>query len=521
MPETFGSGGGFVDFDGDGWLDVALVAGGVWPAQGPPIPALRLFRNNGDRTFLEVTERAGLGSISGYGFGIAAADYDNDGDEDIFLTTLAENMLFRNDGGVFSEVGKAAGLAGEANWSTAALVFDADRDGWLDIYVGNYVPWTPETDKWCTSDGETKDYCTPHQYEGEPGRFYRNNGDGTFSDRTHEAGLGESPGKTLGIAELDFNNDGWTDFVVANDTQRNLLYRNNRDGTFEEIGVESGVAFDNNGRARAGMGVDAAVLEGTGRSTIAIGNFSEEMVGLYTSIGNGLFRDQAPASGVGAPSYLTLTFGLFFFDADLDTHLDLLLANGHIIEHVDRMQESIAYRQPAQLFLGKGDGTFVPALVGEGVFAQELVARGAAYGDYDRDGDLDILVTENGGPAHLWRNERNPTVDGAVHFLRLHLVGSPRNPDALGARVVAISGNRRQERRVRTGSSYLSQLEKTITLGLGDATHVDTLHVYWPGGREDVFEGVQADQMLRLVEGQRKLEPYQNASTVLTSAGRE
>lgn len=508
MPETLGAGGGFVDVDGDGWLDVLLVAGATWPGHGAPVPALELYRNDGDGTFTRATEQAGLDRLTAYGFGIAAADYDNDGDQDVFLTTLGENRLLRNDGGVFTDVGREAGLADPAEWSTAALFFDADHDGWPDLYVGNYVPWTPETDKWCTSDGTTKDYCTPHQYEGTPGRFYRNNGDGTFTERTREAGFGGSPGKTLGVAALDYDGNGWTDVFVANDTERNLLYRNNGDGTFREVGVAAGVAFNENGRARAGMGVDAAVLDESGRPAIAVGNFSEEMVGLFRYMGHGLFRDQAPAARIGMPSFLSLTFGLFFFDADLDADLDLLLTNGHIIEHVERMQASITYRQPPQLFLNQGDGTFdLAANIEGGVFERKLVGRGAAYGDIDRDGDLDVLITENGGPVHLWRNEVIPRRQGDVHVLRVHLEGAPLNRDALGARLVAVAGGRRQEWFVRTGSSYLSQSEKTATFGLGAATRVDTLRVYWPGGRMEVFENVLADQEWRLVQGRGRLEP--------------
>ena len=508
MPETLGAGGGFVDYDGDGWVDVVLVAGGVWPEQATASgPALHLYRNNREGTFTRATEAAGLGTPTAYGFGVAAADYDNDGDEDIFLTTLAENLLFRNEGGVFTEVGPTGGLADHTAWSTAALFFDADRDGWVDLYVGNYVPWTPETDIWCTSDGATKDYCTPHQYEGTPGRFYRNNGDGTFAERTHEAGLDTNPGKTLGAAELDFNRDGWPDFAVANDTQRDLLYRNNGDGTFEDVGIASGVAFDRNGRARAGMGIDAGVVDASGEPTLFIGNFSDEMVGAYRHLGNGLFVDNGPASGVGLPSLRVLTFGLFLFDADLDADLDLVLANGHIIEHIERMQDGITYREPAQLFLNDGDGRFAQAAPAAGdAFEQTLVGRGAAYADYDRDGDLDVLLTENGGPARLWRNNLNPKARYDVHFLRIRLEGRQSNRDALGARVVAVVGGRRQERRVRTGGSYLSQSEKTITFGLGPATVIDTLRIYWPAGGEDIFQQVAVDQEVRLVEGQGILE---------------
>lgn len=516
MPETFGAGGGFTDYDGDGWLDVVLVGGGTW--DDASIPALELYRNNRDGTFTRVTEQAGLAGVSAYGFGVVTADYDNDGDEDIFLTTLGQNMLFRNERGVFSEVGIDAGLSSQAEWSTASIFFDADRDGWLDLFVGNYVPWTPETDKWCTSDGVTKDYCTPHQYEGTPGRFFHSNGDGTFTERTHEVGIVDAPGKTLGAALLDFNQDGWMDFVVANDTERDLLYLNDGDGTFREVGVESGVAFDENGRARAGMGVDAAVLDGSGYPAIAVGNFSEERAGFYRHVGSGLFRDQAAAAGIGMPSFLTLTFGLFFFDVELDGDLDLLFANGHIIEHIERLQSSVSYRQPVQLFLQDGRGTFDLAVdLGGGVFDQRLVGRGAAYGDYDRDGDLDVLLTENGGPVHLWRNELNPTEGDAVHFLRIRLEGVSSNRDAIGARLTAVTRDRRQVRHVQTGGSYLSQSEKTVTFGLGEVNRVDTLQVVWPGGRHDIFADVEADQSLHLIEGRER--PTSSSDTLFARTG--
>ena len=502
MPESLGAGGGFIDYNGDRRLDVVLVAGAVWPERGAPIPALELYRNEGDGTFSRVTMEAGLGSVSAYGFGIAAADYDGDGDEDVFLTTLAENMLFRNDDGIFTEVAQEAGLAEHSEWSTAAMFFDADADGLLDLYVGNYVPWSPENDKWCTSDGVTKDYCTPHQYDGIPGRFFRNTGSGSFEERTAEAGFGGSPGKTLGVVSMDFDVDGRVDVFVANDTERNLLYHNEGGGRFREIGVAAGVAYDVNGRARAGMGVDAAVLQGT-RTSIAVGNFSEEMVALFTYTGNDLFVDRAAAAGLGMASMQPLTFGLFFFDANLDGFLDLLLANGHIIEHIETLQPSLTYRQRAQLFLGRRDGTFEAGVVQEdGALAQKLVARGAAHGDYDGDGDLDVLITENGGGVYLWRNELNPASRDSAHSLRVHLEGIPPNLEALGARVIAVAGGRRQERWVRSGGSYLSQSEKTLTFGFGSEVEVDSLLIYWPSGRVDVLEHVKADQTLRLIEGQ-------------------
>lgn len=498
FPETMGSGGGFLDYNGDGWLDVLLVGGGSWPAYSDRglVPALRLYRSNGDGTFTEVTTETGLGGISGYGIGITVADYDNDGDEDVFFTTLDQNMLFRNDGDHFTEVAEQAGVVGPATWSSSALFFDANRDGHLDLFVGNYVDWSPEKDIWCSISGQ-KGYCTPEEYQGVPSRFYRNNGDGTFTDRTEVAGFGGSPGKTLGMAELDYNRDGWPDLVVANDLEPDLLYRNRGDGTFEEVGVISGIAFDEHGRARAGMGIDTGVVDSTGEETIFVGNFSNEMIGVYRHMRDGLFIDRAAISQIGRPSLKTLTFGLFLFDIDLDTDLDLFAANGHVKQEIEAVQDGVTYREPPHLFINAGDGTFedrAPAI--GGVLAEPIVARGAAYGDYDRDGDLDILITENNGPVHLWRND----TEGG-HFLRVRLEGRESSRDGLGARIVAYVDGLAMERRIRTGSSYLSQSEKTATFGLGRAERIDSLVVYWPSGRVERFEEVAGGREIRLKEG--------------------
>jgi len=504
-PEIVGGGGGFLDYDGDGWLDALLVGGGAFmEREGSPHPALWLYRNNGDGTFTAASDAAGLGGVRAYGFGVAAADYDNDGDEDFFLTTLYEDMLFRNDGGVFTEVGKAAGLADVAEWSTASLFFDADRDGDLDLFVGSYVDWSPEKDRPCYFEGQ-KVYCTPQEYDGIASRFYRNNGDGTFTDRTREAGFAAgiepSRDKTLGVAELDFNNDGWPDVVVANDTERDQLYENNGDGTFTEKGIRSGIAFDQYGKPRAGMGIDIGVIDSSGQAAVFVGNFTEETVGVYLHTGDGLFLDRAKLSRIGHPSLMTLTFGLFLFDADLDTDLDLLTANGHVQTQIERILQGVTFRQRAQLYLNRGNGLFDEHLPPSGPLTQPLVARGAAYADYDRDGDLDVLLTENNGPAHLWRND---LMDG--HFLRVRLRGRRSNREGLGARIVAEVGGLRMERRVRTGSSYLSQSEKVAVFGLGGSVSVSVLEVYWPSGVVDRLEGVLGDQEVRIEEGSSAYE---------------
>lgn len=503
FPEAMGSGGGFVDYDGDGWLDILLVGGGTWPgSEMEPVRALWLYKNNHDGSFTDVTVEAGLGDIRTYGFGIVAADYDNDGDEDFFLTTLFEDLLFRNEGGRFTEVGQDAGVDGGERWSTSAIFFDADRDGWVDLYVGSYVEWSPETDLVCTVKGSIRSYCTPEHYTGIPSRFYRNNGDGTFAERTVEAGFADGPGKMLGASEFDFNRDGWPDLVVATDTQRDLLYENNGDGTFTETGAVSGIAYDENGGARAGMGIDTGVVDGTGEETMFVGNFSKEMIGVFRHVSEGLFIDRAAVSKIGRPSLMTLTFGLFLFDVDLDGDLDLFTANGHVQPEIDETQEGISYKQPPHLFINDGDGQFVDMREQAGApLQQPLVARGAAYGDYDRDGDLDILVTENRGGVHLWRNE----LSEGGHFLRVHIEGREGNRDGLGTQITAYADGLRIERRVRTGSSFMSQFEKTVTFGVGDRAHVDSLVVRWPSGRINRFSDVAANREYSLVEGHGRL----------------
>ncbi len=500
MPETVGGGGAFLDYDGDGWLDVLLVRGSGWEEEGAaPMNALALYRNLGDGTFVDRTTEAGLEGVRSYAFGVTVADVDNDEDDDFYVTALRKNLLFRNEGGTFVEVGAEAGVAGPAEWSTAAVFFDADRDGLLDLYVGNYVAWSPETDISCSLATGVRSYCTPDAYEGLAGRFYRNEGDGTFTDRTAEAGFGGSvPGKTLAAAPLDFNDDGYPDLIVVNDTERDLLYRNNGDGTFSEVGVVSGIAFDRYGKARAGMGVDIGVVDSTGRPTVFVANFAREMVGVYRYGGNDRFVDRALGARIGQASVNYLSFGLFVFDADLDGHLDLLTANGHISPEIEQVEDAITYRQPVRLYRNLGDGTFEAV---EGAFKDksgvaEIVGRGAAFADYDRDGDLDVLVVENGGPAHLWRND----VSGR-NYLRVRLEGRSSNRDGIGARIEAVTGPHRMVRYVKTGTSYLSSSERVVTFGLGDLPGIDTLIVRWPSGTVDMSTSVAANQELVVTEG--------------------
>ncbi|MFK7845800.1 MAG: CRTAC1 family protein [Rhodothermales bacterium] len=496
FPETMGAGGAFLDFDNDGWLDIILVGGGTWEDNNNT-PALSLYRNTQDGTFTDATQEAGLATLRAYGFGIAAADYDNDGDADLVFTSLSGTMLLNNSDGVFTDVSESAGLAETNTWNTSILFVDADLDGWLDLYLGSYVDWSKEADIFCTLDGSNKSYCTPELYDGVESLFFYNNGDGTFSDQTTARGFASSPGKTLGAALFDYNADGKPDLIVSNDTQRDLLYENNGDGTFTEKGQLSGIAFDENGKARAGMGVDTGFIDESGREAIFVGNFSKEMIAVFQHIGDGLFVDKAARSQIGRPSLLTLTFGLTLLDIDLDGDLDLFTANGHLQSEIENTQEGISYRQLPHLFLNDGSGSFtdVAAKIPETTLAP-IVGRGIAYGDYDKDGDLDVLITENGGPAHLWNND----LSSDNNYLRVHLTGNESNKDALGARIEVIADGKTQIRYVRTGSSYLSQSELTATFGLGSATTVDTLSIVWPNGKKDTQLNVQAGQELRVVE---------------------
>lgn len=510
FPEQMGSGGGFVDYDADGWLDIILVGGGVLSdARERQVQGLWLYKNNGDGTFSHRTDEAGLGEVTAYGIGVAAADYDNDGDQDIYFTTIGKNELFRNEGGLFERVGDEAGVTGPSEWSSSAIFLDADRDGWLDLYVGNYAVWSPEMDIFCSGDGVNKAYCPPEMYEGLPSRFYHNNGDGTFTDKTSAADFTPAPGKSLGMAEFDFNEDGWPDFVVANDGEGDLYYENDGDGTFSERGTVTGMAYGDHGQARAGMGIDVGVVDPSGRPTIFIGNFSNEMIGVYRYSPGGWFVDGAAISKIGQPSLYTLTFGLFLLDVDFDGDLDLFAANGHVYPSGVNMRSEnknpVKYRQPSQLFVNDGYGTFeeVGQKVGE-VFHTLMVARGAAYGDYDRDGDPDILITENGGPAHLWRNDVTRS-----NFLRIRLEGRQSNRDGIGSLIIAVAGNFEMKRRIRTGSSYLSSSETVATFGLGEKSVVDSLRVEWPSGQVDNFVNITANQEIRIVEGSGKARKEQ------------
>ncbi len=462
LPETLGPGCAFLDYDSDGWQDILLVNGTDWPGHKRERSTLKLYRNNRNGTFSDVTRAAGLG-IEMYGMGLAVGDYNNDGYPDILITCVGQNRLFKNTGkGTFVDVTKSSGLGGRQALSTSAIWFDFDRDGLLDLFVCNYVKWSPEHDVFCSLDGKNKSYCTPEAYRGETCWLFHNRGDGTFEDVTASSGVFDSSSKSLGVAMLDYDQDGWPDLLVANDTQPNKLYRNQRNGTFKDVAVEAGIAFS------------------------AEGNVS-----------NGNFADVATQSGVGLPSKNTLGFGCVFLDADLDGALDLAVVNGHIDDTV-RNVRGVGYAQPPQLFLNNGKGIFhdVAADIGGG-FSQPKVGRGLAYGDFDRDGDLDLLMTTNHGPAYLYRNDQL----AGNRSIRFRLVGTKSNRDGIGASLKIFHNGSIQSRLVKGGSSYLSQSELPVTFGVGKQDKINRVVIQWPSGRTEEYKDLTTGRAYECVEG--------------------
>jgi hypothetical protein len=498
LPETLGSGCAFLDYDRDGWQDILLVNGTGWPGHKRARSTLHLYRNNRNGTFTDVTHKAGL-DIEMYGMGVAVGDYDNDGFPDIFITCVGQSRLFKNTGkGTFSDVTKTSGLGAHVGFSTSALWFDYDRDGLLDLFICNYVKWSPDHDVFCSLDGKYKSYCTPEAYRGDTCWLFHNRGNGTFEDVTANSGIFDSSSKSLGIAMFDFDHDGWPDLVVANDTQPNKLYRNQQNGKFKDVAVEAGLAYSTEGRPRAGMGVDIADFENSGAPGIAITNFDNEMIGLYRASGkDNYFADVATQNGVGLASKDRLGFGCAFFDANLDGFLDLAIANGHIDDTVRNIRGNVGYAQAPQLFLNDGRGKFtdVASAVGGG-FENAKVGRGLAYGDFDRDGDQDLLITTNNGPAFLYRNDQL----SGNHSMRVHLQGTKSNRDAIGTVVRIFYAGVSQSRMVKTGSSYLSQSELPLTFGLGKSDTVDRMIVEWPSGRTEEFKNLKAGKSYECIE---------------------
>ena len=514
LPETMGPGCAFFDFDQDEDEDILLVNGMPWPgdAPGEDVPTLRLYANDGKGFFKDVTAASGL-AVKLYGMGVAVGDYDNDGKPDLFITTVNENRLFRNVGGRFEDVTDTAFVAGgKSTWSSSAGFFDCDKDGDLDLFVCNYVNWSRKIDMALDYrlTGVGRAYGPPTNFEGVQPYFYLNNGDGTFTEAAEKAGFhvlnratGQPVAKALAMIPFDFNADGNLDLFVANDTVRNFLYRNKGDGSFEEIGEEAGVAYDGTGNSTGAMGVDAGFYRTDESLGLGVGNFANEMSSFYVSEKPDLnFTDQAIGEGIGPVSRKMLSFGLFFFDYDLDGRLDLLQTNGHLEEEINKVQPSQHYRQPSQLFWNCGTAfksCFVP--VDEkttGDLARPVVGRAAAYADIDGDGDLDCLITQTGDRPLLLRNDQ----EGENGWLRLKLVGRGQgrcNRDAIGARVTLLAGGMTLRRQVMPSRSYLSQVETVLTFGLGAEKKADEIRIRWPGEEKvQVVRGLESGRLHRI-----------------------
>ncbi len=513
LPETMGSGAAFLDYDNDGDQDLLLINSDFWPEHvdaGLPRPTMKLYANDGSGQFTDVTQAAGL-AVPMYGMGVAAGDYDNDGDTDIFVTAYGVNRLFRNDGGQFRDATDDAAVGGAADaWSTSASFLDIDNDGDLDLFVANYVQWSRQTDFNINFQltGIGRAYGPPNAYQGSYSYLYRNDGAGRFDDISAASGIqvdnpstGEAMGKALAIVPVDIDRDGWLDVLVANDTVQNFFFHNLGEGIFEERGASLGLAFDRDGKATGAMGVDAAYFRNDPELGFAVGNFANEMTSLYVTRDAGPpLTDEAIVEGIGPASRLALTFGLFFFDYDLDGRLDLLQANGHLERDINKVQSSQHFRQAPQLFWNCGDdcrSSFQVQPAGaSGDFDTPLVGRGATYADIDADGDLDVLITQNGGPPLLLRND----LALGHHWLRVKLIGTYVNRDAIGAWVEVRAGDTLQRRQVQPSRSYLSQVEPVVTFGLGNADSVDNVAVLWPDGSRQVLNSVPIDSQLAITQ---------------------
>ena len=503
MPETTGAGCAFFDYDNDGWMDIYLVNSGKCDFYDPN-PPLRnaLYKNNRDGTFTDVTEKAGIGG-GGYGQGVAVGDYDGDGFADLYLTQYGRSVLYHNNGdGTFTDVTEKAGVAAPG-WGSSAVWFDYDNDGKLDLFVCRFIDYNKSKNKICSNlaTGE-RYYCIPSVYDPAPCWLFHNNGDGTFRDVSKESGIANHLGKAWGVVAADINNDGWMDLFVANDTFPNFLFANRGKGKFEEIGLISGVAYSSNGRARSGMGVDAADYDSDGSVDLFVANVDQEMYSLYHNDRNETFSDAAIGTGIAKTTKLMSGWGLKFFDYDNDGDLDLILCNGHPDDRIDSRVSGVTYLEPMLLFRQTKKG-FENVSEGSGpVFSKRIAARGMALGDFDNDGAVDVLVAVNNGAPLLLKNHAAKE----NHWLGVHLVGKKCNPDAVGARLTYQAGDLKRRRVKVGGGSYLSSHDPRIVLGIGPREKVDWLEVTWPqpSGKTERFVDLPVDRYVKIVEGEGK-----------------
>jgi hypothetical protein len=508
MPETVGGGIAFIDFDNDGKLDLLFINSTDWPNSPNPKPHYpALYHNNGDGSFTEVTAASGL-KIDVYGMGAAIGDYDNDGWADIFLTCIGPNHLFHNNhNGTFTDVTAKAGVAGvpvdpgglRFKWSSSATWCDYDKDGVPDLLVCQYVKWTPTTDVFCTSRGGQKAYCAPNNYEGVACTLYHGKGSGTFEDVTEKAGILPHVGKSLGVIVADLNGDGWPDIAITNDTAANFLFLNEKGTHFREVGTEFGFAYPVTGVPKAGMGIDMADYMNDGRMGLAIGNFSKECVTLFANDGTALMSDQAYPLGVAQPSLPFLTFGLFFFDADMDGRQDLLTANGHIDTYVHESDAMITYAERPLFYHNTGKGFSEIGQKAGPALQTQLVGRGCAWGDVDLDGYPDIAIVSNNGKGYLWHND-TPHNNG---WIGLKLRGTKSTRDAWGAKVQVTAGALKQSFQIYGGGSFIGQRQIWPLIGLGSSQQADRIEIEWPSGEKTQLRSLASGHYYEIVEGQQ------------------
>jgi enediyne biosynthesis protein E4 len=525
--ETMGAGVGWIDYDQDGFLDIFFVNSGFTPAfhpAKPPQPAL--YRNNGDGTFTDVTVKCGIHTDGGFFFGVAVADFDNDGYPDIFMTGYRHSMLYHNNhDGTFTDITAAAGVADEGDWATAAGWFDYDHDGNLDLLVTNYVQYDVDHPVSCGGNKQSyRAYCHPDSFSGSSPRLYHNNGNGTFTDVTKSAGLENRDGKSLAVVLADLNGDGWPDIFIANDTQRNFLYLNNGDGTFRDATYSGGAGFSEDGKAEAGMSADAADVRNNGLYDLFVSHLDFQLNRYYRNSGEGGFTDATVASGIGQSNYRNSSFGARFFDFDNDGWRDLLVINGHILDNIALYHPNVTYQEEKRLYRNTGAGHFVNATVTQlPAFRAQAVGRGLAVGDYDNDGWQDFVVNNNGEPAQLFRNGGGGVASAKNggsknHWLAVRLIGTKSNRDGLGARIKVTAGDFVSYDQAKGGMSYCSSQDPRIYFGLAQHTKVDSVEITWPSGTVDTLRSLDADQIITVEEG-HGLTPYHFPKFSATIAG--
>lgn len=500
LPESMCSGCAFLDYDNDGWLDLFLVNTGPSDFYKPVKPGRNaLYRNNRDGTFTDVTAKAGLDEAR-FGEGVAVGDFDGDGFPDIYLTCYGSNVLYRNNrDGTFTDVTRRAGV-GASGWYTSALWFDYDNDGKLDLFVSSFVEYSATTSITCGDNAMRKRYyCIPRPFEGRPSLLFHNNGDGTFTETGAGTAIGQKRGKAHGAVAIDVNNDGWMDVAVANDTVANFLFLNRGGGKFEEVGLPAGIAYGDNGQARSGMGIDAADFDNDGREDLFVANIDRERFSLYRNDGRGAFTDEADATGIGKATHFLSGWGLKFFDYNNDGNLDLILANGHPDDAVEQTTTNVTWAEPLLLFHNDGKRwSNVSSRAGE-AFGRHWPARGLAVGDFDNDGAVDVLISNNGSAPLLLRNRAG----ARNNWLGLRLVGITANRDAVGARVTWTFGGITRSRLKTAGGSYLSSHDPRMVLGIGSAEGIDTVEIRWPAPsrRVDTLSRVPLNRYITVVEG--------------------